>query len=228
VRGGAFVSIPFGGRHLRLDMESRFYVEAKLFPFSMGQGSAELMVAEKRKAFAGVVLLCSRCTMWLLLMVEEVLRNPGVEDFVKSFREGSKVTIMRKGGNRPGHFLEVAVYIVGGRKGLIMFPEGRDGQGWSRVLGELSKVLAFLEDDGKMGKAVGSLLFTGVVRTAAPVSVKGYEKKRVGAYGVSMMETRQPVAWGVLEKNFPMGLNCSTMVQQPVDCFALEKHHFVP
>lgn len=65
-----------------------------------------------------------------MLMVEEVLQNPGVEDFVKSFREGSKVTIMRRGGNKSGYFLEVAVYIVGGRRGLILFPKdvmGRAG-----------------------------------------------------------------------------------------------------
>jgi len=32
----------------------------------------------------GVALLGMRCTAWLLSMVEEVLRNPGIEDFVKS------------------------------------------------------------------------------------------------------------------------------------------------
>jgi hypothetical protein len=110
-------------------MESRFYVEAKSFMFLMGEGSTELKVAEKRKAFPGVVLLGSRCTAWLLLMVEEVLRNPGVDDFVKSFREGSKVTIVQRGGNRFGRFLEVAGYAVGGRRGLVLFPKGRDGQG---------------------------------------------------------------------------------------------------
>jgi hypothetical protein len=47
---------------------------------------------------------------WLLSMVAEVLRNPGVEDFFKSFREGSKVTIVWRGENRFGCFLEVAVY----------------------------------------------------------------------------------------------------------------------
>jgi hypothetical protein len=67
-----------------------------LFLFSMGQGSIELKVAEKRKAFSGIVLLGSRCTAWLLLMVEEVLLNPGVEDFVKSFRKGSKVIIEKR------------------------------------------------------------------------------------------------------------------------------------
>jgi hypothetical protein len=43
------------------------------------------------------------------------------------------VTIMRRGENSFGRFLEVAVYDVGGRKGLVLFPEGRDEWGWSRV-----------------------------------------------------------------------------------------------
>jgi hypothetical protein len=193
--------------------------------FLVGQGSTELMVAEKRKAFTGVGLLGSRCIVWLLSMVEEVLQNPGFEDSVH-FREGSKVTIVQRGENRSGCFLEVAVDAMSGRRGLFLFSKGRDGQGWSRVSGKLSKVLAFLEDDGKMGKAAGSMSFAEVVHTAAPVSVKGCGKKRVGVYNVSEMETREVVAWGVLEENFSIGLNCSTVVRQPVDCFALEMQSF--
>jgi hypothetical protein len=129
VLGGAHLSIPFGGRRLSLGMESRFYVEAKSFLFSVGQGSVELMVEEKWKAFARVVLLGSRCIAWLLLTVEEFLRNSGVVDFIESFREGSKVTIVRRGGNKFGRFLQVAVYAVGGLRGLVLFPEGHDGRG---------------------------------------------------------------------------------------------------
>jgi hypothetical protein len=47
--------------------------------------------------------------------VEEVLQNPGSKDFVNSFKEGSKVTIVRRGENSSG-LLEVAVYVVGGRR----------------------------------------------------------------------------------------------------------------
>jgi hypothetical protein len=60
---------------------------------------------------------------------EEVLQNSGFEDFVKSFREGSKVSIVRRGGYSSGRFLEVAVYAVGGRRWMIVFPKGRDGRG---------------------------------------------------------------------------------------------------
>jgi hypothetical protein len=95
-------------------MENRFYVEAKSFLYSVGLRSAELRVVEKRKAFVGVVLLGSQCIAWLLSMLEEALHNPGYKDFVKSFREGSKVTIVQRGENSFGRVLEVAVYDVGG------------------------------------------------------------------------------------------------------------------
>jgi len=43
---------------------------------------------------------------------------PGDKEFVKSFREGSKVLIVRRGGNLAGRYLEVVVYVVGGRRGI--------------------------------------------------------------------------------------------------------------
>jgi hypothetical protein len=67
-------------------MENRFFVEAKSFHFSLVKGLAELRVEEKRKGFLGAAVLGTRCIAWLLLMVEEVLRNPGIEDFVNSFK----------------------------------------------------------------------------------------------------------------------------------------------
>jgi hypothetical protein len=76
-------------------MENWLFVEAKSFLFSVGHGSAELRLVEKTKAFVGVVLLGSRCIVWLLSMLEGALRNLGFEDFVKSYREGSKVTIVQ-------------------------------------------------------------------------------------------------------------------------------------
>jgi hypothetical protein len=40
--------------------------------------------------------------------------------------------------------LELGVFAEGDWKGLIMLPKGREGSGWSRIAGELSKVLGFL------------------------------------------------------------------------------------
>jgi hypothetical protein len=156
-------------------MENCFFVEAKSFIFSVVEGSFELRVVEKRKGFSGWIWLGTECVAWLLSMVEEVLQNPGFEDFVKSFSEGSKVTIVRRGGNSSGRFLEVAVFAVGGRRRMIVFPEGHDGLVWGRVSGELSKVLAFFGTSvvsssssgvpvGKsLGKVAGVLSFAEVV-----------------------------------------------------------------
>jgi hypothetical protein len=67
---------------VRLGMVSWFFVEAKSFLFSVVKGSVELRVLEKRKGSFGVVLLGLRCAAWLLSMVEEVLRNPRIEDLL--------------------------------------------------------------------------------------------------------------------------------------------------
>lgn len=48
-------------------------------------------------------------------IVEEVLRDTIFEGFVKSYKGVSKVTIIRRGGNRFSWFLEVVVYVVGFR-----------------------------------------------------------------------------------------------------------------
>jgi len=102
-------------------------------------------------------------------------------------------------GNSSGRFLEVAVYDVGGRRGMVVFPEGRDGRGWGRVSGELSKVLVFLGSKmvsssssgapaGKiLGKVAGVLSFAEVVRSPAPVVVDGPQVQSV------------PVVWCEME-----------------------------
>jgi hypothetical protein len=87
--------------------------------------------------------------------VKEALKSPGSLDFVKSFREESKLVIVRRGGNQAGRFLEVSSFAVGGRKGSIWLPEGRDGRGWRRFAGELSKMVAVLESPS--GSLVGAV-----------------------------------------------------------------------
>jgi hypothetical protein len=80
-------------------------------------------------------------------MVVAALCNTGMKDFIKSFREVQQVLIIRRGENKVGCFLDLAVYAEGGRHGLIILLEGRDERGWARFAGELSKVVvvAFLE-----------------------------------------------------------------------------------
>jgi hypothetical protein len=77
-------------------------------------------------------------------MVEAASLSLGEEDFPKTFREKGKVLKIHKGWNKSGRFLVASVFAEGGRRGGIWFPEGREGWGWRRVVGELRKCLGFL------------------------------------------------------------------------------------
>jgi hypothetical protein len=94
-------------------MERRFLVESKSFVLSVLDGASVLWMEEKRKGFFGEVLLSNQCTIWLAATMETLLGFPGDKEFFKSFREGTKVLIVRRGGNKDGQFLEAATYGMG-------------------------------------------------------------------------------------------------------------------
>jgi hypothetical protein len=71
------------------------------------------------------------------------------EDIAKSFREGDKVLMVHVDVNKVGRFLEVSMYVEGGRKGVLWLPEGQDRLGWRRFAGELRLMLA--PPEGKSG-----------------------------------------------------------------------------
>jgi hypothetical protein len=84
------------------EMEKSFIVESKTFVFSVLDGALVLRVEEKRKSFFGELLLSTQCTEWLASILEILLGFLEDQDFIKSFREGSKVLIARRGGNQAG------------------------------------------------------------------------------------------------------------------------------
>jgi hypothetical protein len=67
-----------------------------------------------KRSFSGLVFLGAQSLIWLALTMENLLRYPGDKEFVKSFREGLEVLIVRRYDNLAGRYFEVAVYVVGG------------------------------------------------------------------------------------------------------------------
>jgi hypothetical protein len=132
-------------------MERRCCVEAKSCVFTVVEGASVVRLEERRRNFSGLVLVGAQSVGWLVSTMESLLWYPGEKDFVRSFREGSKVLIVRRGGNVAGRFLEVAVYAVGDRRGIIYFPEGYEGRGWRKVVLELGKVGDFLKFSDRHG-----------------------------------------------------------------------------
>jgi len=94
-------------------MERRFLVESKSFVLSVLDGASVLQVKEKRKGLFGEVLLNNQCIIWLAETMEILFGFPRDKEFFKSFREGTKVLIVRRGGNKDGQFLEAATYGMG-------------------------------------------------------------------------------------------------------------------
>jgi hypothetical protein len=107
-RGGAAGGCPFGGRRLRLGMKSWFFVEVKSCLFGGGREIGASGGGKKESFYRGSLL---GLIVHRLVGLEggNVLRNPGVEEFVKSFREWSKACIVWRGGNKAGQLLEVVV-----------------------------------------------------------------------------------------------------------------------
>jgi hypothetical protein len=145
-------------------MEWRFFVEAKSFLFLVEEDVAMVQLEEISKGFAGVVSLGLQFAVWVVATMELALLNTGLKDFVKSFQEDQQVLIVRRGENRVGCFLKLEVYAEGGRQGLILLLEGRQGRGWGRFERELSKVVAFLEAMAAPSLSSSSLVFSSYVR----------------------------------------------------------------
>jgi hypothetical protein len=65
-------------------MERCFSVEAKGFSFSAKVDAFELRFEERTKGFCGFIFLGLQCSAWLMVTVEEALKDP-MMDFVKYF-----------------------------------------------------------------------------------------------------------------------------------------------
>jgi hypothetical protein len=139
---------------------SRFSVEAKKFDLSMREEAFVLQLEERRKGLPHVAFLGLLCTGWLLSMMEELVHFSGSKDFIKSSREGLRVTTAQRGSNSSARFLKVAVYTEGGRRGLLFVLKGREGWGWSCFGAELSTVKAFFDSTtmGSYTEMLGPLI----------------------------------------------------------------------
>jgi hypothetical protein len=164
-----------------------FWVKiAKSFPFLAKSIVSDLCLEERRKGCCGIIFLGCQSSVWLLAIVEEALKVL-VKDFVKYFQEDVKVLMVRGGENKSGRYLEVMVFIEGGRKGAIWLLESRKDGGWAQVACELRKMTSFLDSKdrlmgfesytsnrlgGSSSRQDGSPSYAAVVRGVATSHVK--------------------------------------------------------
>ena len=117
------------------------------------QGGAPL--GGEVKTIWWVYFVGGKGSVWLADMVEEVLGVPKKGEFARSFNDEVRVLKIWMGSNRAGCFLEAAVFVEGGRKGVIRLPKDRGGLGWWIFMEELRPLSAHLV--AKVLPAVGNV-----------------------------------------------------------------------
>jgi hypothetical protein len=218
-------------------MDRRFLVEAKAIAFSVIEWASVLRVEEKRKFYSGAVLLSNQCIKWLVSTMEVLMGGHGLSDFVKFFREGAKVTIVRIGGTINGRFVEVAVYGVGVQRGFLRIPEGWGGWGWLKFISELHKAIEVLGSSVGCGfgvsspeeKARGKKVGDCMGNVAGPLSFAKavHSPPTIHAFGGRILVSQEEVAW-CEEEQFPIKERSCAIVRRAVDCSAWERNHFDP
>jgi hypothetical protein len=191
----------------------RFLVESKSFVFLVLDGASVLRVEEKRKGFFNEVLLSNQCTIWLALTMEILLGFPGDKEFVKSFRDGTKVLIVRRSGNKDGRFLEAATaYGMGGQRGILLILEGRGWWGRHKFADELRKAKDLFF--AMVGCGSGSLLSTkkkggkeeGPSPRSSPIGVSSPVVKKDGKeiLGLKVFSPSLGGAWPIVGGALPL------------------------
>jgi hypothetical protein len=222
-------------------MDKNFLVESKSFTFSVLGGASTVRVEEKRKNFLGVVILNAQSSEWLASSLEVVLGLPAEQDFVKSFREGSKVLIARRGGNKVGRFLEATTFGLGGLKGSIVIPEGRGGWGWLKFSDELRNVVYFFSASVGGGPGSSSTSEKKAVKDVRPTL--GLAPKWTGSSFAEVLRSdsttvaktipivgdgrswlRASLAAHCELDLFPAVWHAEAGTRSAVDCFSLESH----
>lgn len=129
---------------------SWFHVEAKSFEFVCVEAVSVLRVYERSR---GLVQPMGKVTMsWLLDTMTAIFQAQSSKEFVESLTVGVKAFIAKRRSIRFSCFVAVVEYGSGGRRGFVIFMEGRGGRGWSGFALELRRFLEAFQlpyDGGK-------------------------------------------------------------------------------
>ena len=121
-----------------------FFVESKSFEFSVEEGGSFflLRIFERSRDSLRSVFMGKECAKRLLSIMENFIFSEPHEHFARSVRDGKTVFILQSGSNAHGYFLMISELLHGRRKGFLVIPEGRMGNGWRGFVWHLKKVLA--------------------------------------------------------------------------------------
>uniref|UniRef100_A0A2N9FVR5 Reverse transcriptase domain-containing protein n=1 Tax=Fagus sylvatica TaxID=28930 RepID=A0A2N9FVR5_FAGSY len=120
-----------------------FFIESKAFEFTVDHGGGAFIVRlyERRKDTLRSVFMGKESAITLLAALEELVTLKNTGNFVRTIREGETVFIAQRCSNTKGRYVSLQAIHKGGRRGQIIIPEGRNGDGWRGFALELRRIL---------------------------------------------------------------------------------------
>jgi hypothetical protein len=142
VRGGACWRL-----ELSMEKARSWYVESKTFEMLIKGGNSGLRIVERGKRKQGSIFLQRDEIAWLVGAVEGVLDVDTSEVFWDPTSAGYPRVLVQRRSNRHGNYIFIEEFERSNRRGSILIPEGRYGQGWTRLVAELRSARSNLWKD---------------------------------------------------------------------------------
>jgi hypothetical protein len=114
-----------------------WYVESKSFEMLIKGGNYGLRMVEKGKKMQGSIFIHRDEINWLVGAVVVALDVETSEVFWDTSSAGFPRVLVQRRANRHGSFIFIEEYEGRNRRGSVLIPEGRHGQGWCRLVSEL-------------------------------------------------------------------------------------------
>lgn len=111
---------------------SRFRVKVKEFVVSVTD-SEFIKLSEWGSKVSDAICLGRYGAVWMMNMLDKLRMVDRMEDFVAKFKESSRAFLAQRCANKRGRFLMIAQYRERHRKGVVMVPEGANGEGWASI-----------------------------------------------------------------------------------------------
>jgi hypothetical protein len=118
-------------------MARRWHVESKSFEMLIKGGNSGLRMVERGRIIRGSIFIQRDEIAWMVGAVEEVLEVDSSAVYWDPSSAGFPRVLVQRRSNRHGNFILIEEYEGRNRRGSVLIPEGRYGQGWSRLISEL-------------------------------------------------------------------------------------------
>jgi hypothetical protein len=201
----------------------KWKVEAKEFELVVRGGNTGVRCYERNSKTNRSIFLHRTEVAWLDSIVEDLAAVKRSKVFWDQSRAGVPRIIVEKCSNRHGNFLMLVEFDGRFRRGSIMIPEGRHGQGWNRLKMEVNRVNSSLgvREKWRYNKVTPGRSFAEVVMNNQADGYEVYtlknrrDKATVSSADGSMTEPKKELQVSVMGKECAAVAGDGTNVGMP-------------